>query len=56
MHDLPAADGGEHRRAPSHRDQPDRLCDGEQFAGQVDQVVPLAAYRSAGDDHGPAGT
>src|SRR2546429_3358687 len=56
VHDLPVADGGEHGSAPLDRDQSHRPGDGEQFAGQVDEVVPLAAYWSAGDDHGPAGT
>lgn len=36
VHNLLVADGGEHRRAPLHRDQPDLAGDGEQFARQVD--------------------
>jgi hypothetical protein len=42
VHDLTVADGGEHRRAPLHRNQSYRLRDGQEFAGQVDQVVALA--------------
>lgn len=52
--DLPVADGGEHAGAALHRGEPDRRGDGEQLAGQVDEVVAVASYGAAGDDRGAA--